>query len=147
MLKWICIILLMPCLAQSSPQAKQHVCQAGPSPSTLNPVFKGPYLSLYTSGRMLRQSRHPKSGVWNTPARKVKEMWARRAGDGEMVRLGPPTFRRQLVEMLADFPEVHGAILHRSFTYKNLTEEIPNLNRHIRKVIIIRREKAGFRAR
>ena len=53
----------------------------------------------------------------------------------------------QLVELLADFPEVHGAIRHRSFTYKNLSREASNLNRYISRVIAIRKEREGFRAK
>lgn len=144
MKKWIFGILILPFLALSAPQLKE---QGSAATANLKPVFEGPHLSLYTSGRLLRQDRHPKSGVWNTPARKVLEMWAKRTGDNELIRLDPSGFRRQLVELLGDFPEIHGAIRQRSFTYKNLSEEVPNLNQHIDKVILIRKERVNFRAK
>ncbi|MCB0559234.1 MAG: hypothetical protein H6573_23485 [Lewinellaceae bacterium] len=151
-LAWMYLALLLPCLALSAPQPQgRH--EGAPAllykntPIELKPIAEGPYLSLYTSGRWLRQNRHPKSGVWNTPARKVLEMWVKRTGDIELVRLDPKTYRRQLVKLLADFPEVHGAIRHRSFTYKSLSTKAPGLNRHINKVIIIRKERERFRAK
>lgn len=147
MMKWIFAVLIVPCLAFSTPQPKEACSLGDPSPIGLKPVFEGPHLSLYTSGRLLRQDRHPKSGVWNTPARKVLEMWVKRTGDSELIRLDPETFRRQLVELLADYPEIHGAIRQRSFTYKNLSKEAPNLNAHIDKVITIRKERVNFRAK
>ena len=49
--------------------------------------------------------------------------------------------------LLADYPEIHGAIRQRSFTYKNLSEEVPNLNDHIDKVIHIRKERVNSRAK
>ena len=117
------------------------------TPIELECIAEGPYLSLYTSGRLLRQNRYSKSGVWNTPARKLTEMWVKRKGAPELIRLGHKTYRRQLVELLADFPEIHGAIRHRSFTYKKLAEEVPSLNDHIRKVISIRKERGNFQVK
>lgn len=147
MIKWIFAILIFPCLALSMPQIQRAGSPSGSSPATLDLVFEGPHLSLYTSGRLLRQDRHPKSGVWNTPARKVLEMWVKRTGDEQIVRLAPESFRSQLLGLLADFPEIHGAIHHRSFTYKNLSGEIPKLNAHISKVIDMRKERRNFRAK
>lgn len=147
MMKWILAVLIVPCLALLTPKPKEAGSLSGPSPVTLKPVFEGPHLSLYTSGRLLRQNRHPKSGVWNTPARKVLEMWVKKTGNTEVIRLGQDSFRRQLVELLADYPEIHGAIRHHSFTYKNLSEGVPNLNDHIDKVIHIRKERVNFRAK
>ena len=147
-----CLFFLLPCLALSEPQPQTRSEEAPTvlnktTPTELTPVVEGPYLSLYTSGRLLRQNRHSKSRVWNTPARKVMEMWVKRRGGAELIRLDPKAYRRQLVELLADFPEVHGAIRHRSFTYKNLSREASNLNRYISRVIAIRKEREGFRAK
>ena len=151
-LRWMNLLLVFPFLSLSGPfpQAHAPVSRAlspDAPPVALRPVFEGPYLSLYSSGRLLRQDRHRKSGVWDTPARKVLEMWVKRTGDTELIRLDPGDFRRQLVELLADYPEIHGAIRQRSFTYKNLSEEVPNLNDHIDKVIHIRKERVNSRAK
>ena len=146
MLKWICTIVLLPCLAFSSPQLPGAL-HSEPAETALKPVFEGAYLSFYTSGRLLRQHRHPKSSVWNVPSRKVAEMWVKRTNDTELIRLDPGSFRTQLVDLLADVPEVHGAIRHRSFTYKSLPQQARELDHHISKVITIRRERARFRAK
>jgi len=163
-LNWLFAGLMLPCLALPAlwPGAPGHVASSRyrkkdshsapyvyhrPAPEQLKVVYAGPYLSLYTSGRLIRQGRHPKSGVWNTPARKLTEMWVQRAENPTLIRLEPKVFRRQLVELLADFPEVHAAILHRGFTYKGLPGEIISLNEHISKVIAIRQEREGFRAK
>ena len=57
-------------------------------------VFQGTYLSLYTSGRIIKQGNHPKSGVWNVPVRIMKEMWIKRAENSQLIRLDPKTFRQ-----------------------------------------------------
>ncbi|MCB0586698.1 MAG: hypothetical protein KDD06_15420 [Phaeodactylibacter sp.] len=144
--------LLLPCLAFSEPipparNGEAPIFLQKATPTKLLPVVEGPYLYLYTSGRQLRQNRYSKSGVWNTPARKLTEMWVKRRGGTKLIRLGPKTYRRQLVELLSDFPEIHGAIRHRSLTYKKLAEEVPSLNNHIRKVISIRRERMNFQVK
>lgn len=113
----------------------------------LDLVFQGDYLSLFTSGRVIKQDKHPKSSVWNVPSRKLKEMWVKRGEDAPIIRLDPKTFRRQLLELIPDFPEVHKAVSHKHFTYKALPQGIEDLNNHIAKVIIVRQKKAGFKAR
>ena len=107
-------------------------------PANLELVSEGAYLSLYTSGKIMRQKRNPKSSVWNVPSRKLKEMWVQKAGDAQMIRLDPKKFRRQLTELLIDYPEIHRAIQYKGFTYKNLPNQIRELNESVAKVKVVR---------
>ena len=104
-------------------------------------IFEGDYLNLLTSGDKLKTGRHKKSGVWNTPARKVKEMWVQRVADPKLVRLDPHRFQGQLVELLPEFPEVHGYIERKDLTYKNLSEAVQALDEHVKRVCLIRQEQ------
>lgn len=132
--------LLLACFGFSEPLTRKQTHYG-----ELELVFRGNYLSLYTSGRVIKQNKHPKSSVWNVPSRKLKEMWVKRGEDSTLIRLDPKTFRRQLVGLVMDFPEVHEAILHNQFTYKGLSQGIVELNDHMAKVIIVRQKKAGFK--
>jgi|GEM_PF-5334905 len=107
----------------------------------LEVVFEGDYFILYSSGNRIRTGRNRKSGVWNTPARKATEMWVRRAGKEEVIRLHPYHFQRQLLQLLPDYPEVHGFIQDPSFDYRELEELIPELDQHLLRVEEIREDK------
>ena len=52
-------------------------------PDNLELVSEGNYISLYTSGKVIKQKRHPKSSVWNVPSRKLTEMWVQKTGETE----------------------------------------------------------------
>lgn len=137
---FVSLILICFGFSESVPEIQPHYGE-------LELVFQGDYLSLYTSGRIIKQDKHPKSSVWNVPSRKLMEMWVKRGDDTPLIQLNPKTFRRQLLELVPDFPEIHEAISHKQFTYKGLSDGIVNLNNHMAKVVIVRQEKAGFNAR
>lgn len=147
-INWLLLSLLLPCYGFSAPIPPGQTDFDNQAYSeNFDLVFQGDYLSLYTSGRMLKQKRHPKSSVWNVPSRKLKEMWVKKGEDSPLIRLDPKTFRRQLVELVMDFPEMHEAISHKSFTYKGLPQGIREVNKHIAKVVIVREKKAEFKAK
>ena len=104
-------------------------------------VYEGPHLSLYTSGQLIKQHKHSKSGIWNVPSRKLQEMWVKKSEAESLIRLEPKIYRYQLIDLVPDFPEIHEAILDREFSYKDLPNKIREFNDHIARVIIIRRNK------
>ena len=114
-------------------------------PDNLELVSEGTYLSLYTSGKMIKQKRNPKSSIWNVPSRKLKEMWVQKAGETEMIRLDPKRFRKQLLQLLSEFPEVHRTILYKGFTYKELPKYVKELNEHVAKVKTVRIKRIDIR--
>ncbi len=104
-------------------------------------VFNGNYLQLFTTGVQLTAGRHRKAGIWSVPSRKVTEMWVQRKGETDIIPLHPYRFQRQLIKLLPDFPEVHNYIAGKEFLYKNLAEEIKQLDNHLKKVLEVRKEK------
>jgi hypothetical protein len=112
-----------------------------PDPSGLEILYQGSHLVLFTSGRKMKMGCHKKSGVWNTPARKLTEMWVQRTTDPAAIRLDPYTFREQMVALLPQIPEVHGFIQNKAFTYKRLPQEVEALDEHIERVFLIRQER------
>ena len=112
-----------------------------PVPEEIEVVFEGAHLALFTSGRTIKRGRNRKSGVWNVPSRKVREMWVRVGDNQELVYLDVHAFRSQLINMLPQYPEVHNFIDSEFFTYGELADGIAELNRHIIKVHAVRAER------
>jgi hypothetical protein len=112
---------------------------------SLETRFAGEHLVLLGSGKTLTLGRNKKSGVWRLPARQAEEMWVARVDRGTApMRLHPQRFQRQLRELLADYPEVHGALTDQRVTYQRLDRFIPALDEHLARVREVRFERRAI---